>query len=139
MTKKTTVFSGHRPLENARMREIRAFINQWLLSPTVYCNYCGRPYFPDEKACCERPEIGRNVDFCGVIIQQNKDTLAGNLNDLGATANLGMRMGLSMPVDLLKRLEDWHRTRFGFKLFENRKALHEFMRAFPMFKICERI
>ena len=120
------------------MKEIRAFINNWLLDPLVYCNHCGRPRFIAGK-CCERPEIGRNIDFCGVIIQQNADTRATNLNELGATANLNMRMGLSMPIDLLKKLEDWHIKRFGFKLFENRKSLHKFMRYFPMFTVAEKI
>ena len=139
MAKLNTPFSGHKPLEDSRMKEIRKFINDWLMNPLVYCNYCGNAYFPKEKPCCERPEIGRNIDFCQVIIQQNKDTLLKNLNQYGATENLGMRMGLSMPIDLLKKLEYWHLKRFGHKLFDSKKNFRKFIKYFPMFAVCEKI
>jgi len=135
MAKLTNDFSGHQALEKSKYIELRKFINYWLTNQTVYCNNCGLPYFG--KICCDNPEIGKNFDHCWAVILQNK----ARQKDSGFAANQTktMRLGVSMPVNLLHALEKFSQEKLGEKLFVNQKDMHGFMKAFPMFAIAERI
>lgn len=139
MAKPVNSFTGHRPLEKGKYAEIRKFINLWLQEPQIYCGSCGFPYFPNEKVCCEHPQIGRNIDHCQLVIWNNKETLSNNLNVFGSNSGKTWRHGVSMPVDLMQRLEEFCKDTMGQKLFVNKKDFRGFMKSFPQFTTCERI
>jgi len=139
MAKLQTPLSGHHALERGKYKEIRAFINQWLLDPTVYCNNCGFPFFIGEKACCENPQIGKNIQHCHALFLQIAAERKTNLNSYGSNASKTLRQGVSLPPDLLTKLEQFCMNKWGVKLFENTKDLRGFMKAFPQFTTCERI
>jgi len=139
MAKPINSFTGHRPLEKGKYADIRKFINQWLLDQAIYCGSCGMPYFPDLPQCCEHRQLGKNIDHCLAVIQANRETLANNLNEFGSTEGKTWRNGVSMPVDLIQKLEVFCKEKWGEKLFVNIKDMRNFSRAFPQFRIVERI
>lgn len=137
MAKLTNDFSGHRPLEKGKYKEIRKFINAWLTNQEVYCNNCGLPYFGEK--CCDHPEIGKNFDHCWAVIIQNKARQKLSANDFASNKTGTMRLGLSMPVSLLHALEKFCKETIGQKLFVNQKDLRGFAKSFPQFTIMEKI
>lgn len=139
MAKLQTPLSGHHALEKGKYKEIRAFINNWLLDQTVYCNNCGFPYFIGEKECCDSPQIGKNIHHFQALMLQISAEKKTNLNAYGSNASKTMRIGVSLPPDLMTKLEQFCKEKWGEKLFVNQKDLHGFMKAFPMFTTCERI
>jgi len=139
MAKLTNSFTGHQVLEKGKYAEIRKYINRWLLDQKIYCGSCGFPYFPGEKACCNDPQIGKNIQHCLAVIQQNQKTKANNLNEFGSTKGKTWRHGVSMPIELMHELERFCQETMGQKLFVNKKDFRGFMKAFPQFTTCERI
>jgi hypothetical protein len=139
MTKLTTEFSGHKPLEKGRYKEYRKFINEWLTSQAIYCGNCGMPYFPTEKACCGSPRIGKNFDHCWAVVIQNKARRKESDNEFASNKTNTMRLGVSMPPALLRALETFSTEKLGRKLFDNKTDIRDFARAFPQFAIMERI
>jgi hypothetical protein len=135
MANKPHGFDSHEALEKGKYAEIRKFINNWLLDQTVYCNNCGLPFFGE--VCCDKPEIGKNLDHCWAVIIQNKARRLGR--GLASNQSKTMRLGLSIPVSLLYALEKFSKEKLGEKLFVNQQDMRGFMRAFPQFTICERI
>jgi hypothetical protein len=137
MSKLTNDFSGHNPLEKGKYAEIRKFINTWLTDQSVYCNSCGAPFFGE--ACCDSPQIGKNIDHCWAVITQNKARQDVRANAFASNATKTMRLGLSMPEGLLRDLERFCQEKLGQKLFVNQKDFRGFCRSFPMFMIMEKI
>lgn len=135
---KNNPFTGHVSLEKGMYAEIRQFINNWLMDQTVYCNACGSPYFPD-MVCCDTPQIGKNIDHCYAILRQNENRRAVRLNQFGSNEKKTLRIGLSMPQDLLRQLEKFSKERFGKKLFGTTKDFRKFIKNFPQFSVCERV
>lgn len=139
MSKPNNTFTGHRALEKGKYAELRKFINHWLTDQSIYCNNCGMPYFPKEKPCCEKPEIGKNFDHCWAVVIQNKARQKQSSNEYASNSTMTMRLGLSMPSQLLRSLEQFSLKRFQEKLFVNQKDFRRFCKAFPQFTIMERI
>ena len=139
MAKLQTAFSGHRVLEKAKYKAIRQFINDWLLDPTIYCNTCGFPYFSGEKPCCDNPLIGKNIQHCQALLLQIAAERKCNLNEYGSNKDKTLRHALSLPPDLIRKLERFCQEKLGEKLFVNTKDLRGFMKAFPQFVTMERI
>lgn len=125
--------------EKSKYIEIRKFINRWLLSPEIYCNTCGFPYFPGEKWCCDDPQIGKNIQHCQALMVQNRAIEKTNINPYGSNASKTLRHAVSMPPDLIIKLEKFCKERFGEKLFVNQKDFRGFCKAFPMFTVMEKI
>lgn len=119
------------------MNAIRAFINEWLKVPTLYCNNCGMNYF-DGMKCCDDPQIGNNRQVVEALILQNKDIRNSTLKDTAASLGNNMRFGISMPPKLLNDLERYFKQ-YNEKLFNNKKEMRLFMKHFPMFCIPEKI
>jgi hypothetical protein len=138
MAKKQTAFSGHHD-EKGKYKEIRAFINNWLLDPALYCNTCGFPYFPLEKACCDNPRIGKNIQHCQALLLQIAAERKCNNNEFGSNKDKTLRQAVSLPPDLMQKLEKFCKEKLGEKLFVNSKDLREFMKHFPQFTTCSRI
>lgn len=136
---KNSPLSGHHVLEKAKYSEIRKFINAWLLDPALYCNNCGFPYFPGSKPCCDKPQIGKNIQHCQALFLQIAAQKKTNLNEFGANSGKTLRHGVSLPPDLMAKLEKFCKEKFGEKLFTNKNDFRGFMKAFPMFCTCERI
>ena len=131
MSKKVTPFSGHQPLEKGKYSDIRKFILRWLEDPAIYCNNCGFPYFPGEQACCESPQIGKNLDHCWAVIIQNKARQKTRLNEYASNASKTFRLGVSLPDKLLSDLERFCQSTMGQKLFVNQKD-SEFCQRIPL-------
>jgi hypothetical protein len=134
-----TPLSGHVPLEEAKYKEIRGFINEWLADQTIYCGHCGFPYFPGTPTCCEYPLIGKNIQHLQALFIENEGRKNIRLNSYGSNAAKTMRITISMPQDLLRKLERWHLKRFGYKPFAEKKDLRKFMKHFPMFCVMDKI
>lgn len=139
MAKLQTPLSGHHALEKGKYAEIRKFINAWLLDPAVYCNTCGFPYFPGSKPCCDNPMIGKNIQHCQALFLQIAAQKKCNFNEFGSNKDKTLRMSVSLPPDLMQKLEKFCQEKLGEKLFVNSKDLRGFMKAFPMFTTAERI
>ena len=124
-----------------KFKAIRALINTWLKDQRVYCNNCGMvaiPEFLAVEACCESPQLGRNIEHYVGCTKQNKERQQMNIKETGATENNNMRYAVSMPPQLLTLLES-HFDKYDEKLFNNAKELHGFMREFPMFAVCTKV
>jgi hypothetical protein len=139
MAKLQTPLSGHHALEKGKYKAIRDYINQWLLDPTLYCNNCGFPYFIGEKTCCDNPQVGKNIQHCQALFLQIAAQRKTNLNEYGSNKDKSLRMGVSLPPDLMTKLENFCQEKLGEKLFVNQKDFRGFMKAFPMFCTAERI
>jgi hypothetical protein len=136
---KLNSFTGHHALEKGKYAEIRKFINLWLQEPNIYCANCGMPYFPGEIACCDVPMVGKNIQHLQALLLEIDARRKIRLNDFSSNSAKTMRLGLSMPPDLIRKLERFCQERFGEKLFVNQKDFRGFCKAFPMFTIMEKI
>ena len=139
MAKLQTALSGHHALEKGKYADIRKFINQWLLDPALYCNNCGFPFFIGEKACCENPQVGSNLQHCQALFIQIAAQRKTNLNEYASNASKTMRLGVSLPPDLMAKLEKFCMQKWGEKLFVNQKDFRGFIKAFPQFTTVEKI
>lgn len=124
------------------MGAINAFLNLWIKDPTLYCGNCGMVAIPEMLAvesCCDRPQIGRNVDHLRGSLKQNQLSKK-ELNDniYGSNKDNTLRHAVSMPVKLYQDLEQYFKQH-GEKLFNNNKELHEFMHKFPQLTIAEEV
>jgi len=110
----------------------RVVINTWLKDQSLYCNHCGldSKYFLATEACCENPQIGRNIDHMMGGVKQNKILREIAANDYGSTPDKTLRFAVSMPPRLLMILEKYFDDH-DEKLFNNNEELHAFMKAFP--------
>jgi hypothetical protein len=119
----------------SKIQAIRAFINLWLSDNTLYCNSCGDRFNAElwqHGACCDNPQIGRNLDHTYYAIKSIKQQRENNLNRHGSDKSKTMRMCVSLPARLMTDLENYFKT-YGEKLFNNESELHSFMKAFPQF------
>ena len=118
--------------------EVRLLINLWLKEQKYYCNWCGKDYTVG-VACCDNPQIGRNIDHARGIIKQNKELKATRKNVHASTDDKTIRLGVSMPPALYTYLDRFFRSYKQSKLFDNPSDLHSFMKRFPMFTIPQEV
>jgi len=126
---------------NNKMLAIKAFINTWLKDDTLYCATCGEHWNADYHkfdSCCNDPKFGRNADHIRAIAKQNKETIELQANDTGTTEDKSIRYGASIPPKLYRDLEAYFKSH-GEKFLETPKELHEFLKEFPVFKVCEKV
>lgn len=124
---------------NNKIQFIKALIGEWLKDQTIYCNNCGLPALTLHDRCCENPQIGKNIDHCRAVIKQNDIARRNLRNDLGATDNLTIRRGVSLPPKLSQFLNTIFRDKYNEKLFNDNKEFYAFMRSFPQFRIPKRV
>jgi hypothetical protein len=120
---------------------IKAFLNEWLKDPTFYCGNCltkFNPNFHVIESCCETPAFGRNIDHTRLVIKDNLRMKKDLLNETGATSKGVMRLGVNIPPQLYYDLERYFKAH-GEKFLADNKELREFMKAFPMFCIPNKI
>lgn len=118
----------------------KAFINTWLRDQTWYCNNCDMDYNPLNFPCCEKPQVGRNIDHLKGMIKENKIIQQTRKNEFASTDNKTLRWGISLPPRLYYALDKYFRSLTeGEKLFKDNQDLHEFMKEFPQFCIPEKI
>jgi len=121
---------------------MHAVINKWLKDPSVYCNECSQPYQPELGRCCENPHIGRNWDFCELLISENKVISHSRLNEFGSNKDKNLRWSLRLPPRLYETLNNYMKQH-GHKtgLFDPKKPsdLNKFMKRFPMFAIAKKV
>jgi hypothetical protein len=128
-----------------KIEAIQSFINTWLKDKAVYCNNCGLPFIDIKKAdgswdaCCETPQLGRNVDFAVAILKQNKMIRQTRKNETASNDDKTMRWGVSMPPMLYQDLESYFQKNYKEKLFKDNKELHTFMKRLPQFCVAERV
>jgi hypothetical protein len=118
----------------------RAVINTWLKDKTLYCNNCGKDFDPekDSPLCCDLPHIGRNIDHCKGIINQNKEISKTRLNEFGSNQDKNIRFGLSLPPSLFNVLDNFKKMHNQPGLFKEEGEINWFMKKFPEFKTCSR-
>jgi hypothetical protein len=73
------------------------------------------------------------------VVIQNKARQKINENPYASNVTKTMRLGVSLPPELLNALEKFSQEKLGEKLFVNQKDMHGFMKAFPQFMVAERI
>ena len=125
----------------SKVGAIKSFVNTWLKDTRYYCNNCGEEWnehFHIYESCCENPQFGRNIDHTKGLIEQNKETRAGQLKDTGATEKNTWRAAVSLPPRLYSDLERYF-GQYGEKLFNDNAELRAFMREFPQFCSCKKI
>ena len=122
-----------------RWEAAHAFINTWLKDQSKYCNNCGADYFPDLPYCCEKPQVGRNVDHTVGLIKQNAELRKMSRNVHASNETKTMRWGVSLPPRLFQALNSYFQQHLGHKLFAEKKDLREFAKRFKAFSIPERI
>ena len=120
---------------------IQAFINTWLKDSTIYCGNCDENWnadFHKFESCCDLPQFGRNADHVRGIAKQNKETMELMKNDTGSTDDKSLRYGASIPPRLYRDLETYFKSH-GEKFLDTPNDLHAFLKAFPVFKVCNKV
>ena len=119
----------------------RAIINVWLKDQTLYCNNCGKEFRPerDNPMCCDMPHIGKNIDHCKGIIDQNKELMKTRKNDFASTKGKDIRWGLSLPISLFYTIDSWKKGQGMKGLFMDDGEITWFMKKFPCFRIANRV
>lgn len=129
-------------IKTTKWKAVRALINTWLKDESFYCNHCGLDAHPAlllKESCCENPQIGRNKDHYVGCVKQNKAISQQSKKSTGATDSGAMRHAIALPPRLMSFLENHFRDNYGEKLFNDKKELHQFMREFPVFCVCEKV
>lgn len=121
-----------------KQKAFEAVINMWLKDKTMYCNNCGTPFI-DHPFCCEDPQIGRNIDHCKGVINQNKELMKTRLNDFASNKDKTMRWGLSIPPGLHTLLDQYKKMHGLPGLFKEEGEIAWFMKKFPAFNTCKRV
>lgn len=120
---------------------IKSFLSEWLKDPTFYCGNClerWNPNYHTIESCCESPAFGRNIDHTRAVIKDNKRIKDTLLKETGANKDSTFRMGVNLPPQLYYDLDRYFKAH-GEKFLSDQKELREFMRAFPMFCIPNKI
>lgn len=115
----------------------RAVINTWLKDKAMYCNNCGTD-FVNDPFCCEDPQIGRNIDHCKGVINQNRELAKTRLNDFGSNEDKNIRWGLSLPPGLYNVLDNFKKMHNQPGIFKEEGEIVWFMKKFPEFKVCNK-
>lgn len=125
---------------NNKEPAFRAIINTWLKDQSLYCNNCGEPFNPskDSPECCDMPHIGRNIDHCKGVVDQNKELMKTRLNETGSTKDKSIRWGLSLPISLFYMLDNYKKSLNRPGLFKEEGEIVWFMKKFPQFKIASK-
>lgn len=123
---------------NNKEEAFRALINGWLKDQTLYCNNC-LEFYKQDVVCCENPHVGRNMDHCKGVIDQNKMLRETRANDFASTKDKSMRWGISMPPDLLRIMDKYKKSLDQPGLFKEPGEIEWFARKFPQFAVCKRV
>ena len=122
-----------------RDEAIHAIINVWLKDKTPYCNNCNENYPGEYFPCCENPQVGRNMDHCRGLINQNKEFQKTRLNSYASTADKTLRWGASLPPRLYLYLNSYCKENGEDGLFNEKYDVIWFAKKFPQFAIPERL
>ncbi len=119
----------------------RAIINVWLKDKALYCNNCGKSFNPlkDSPLCCEEPHIGKNIDHCKGLVDQNKARTSTRKNQYASVQDKTIRWGISMPIGLFYVIDNWKTSQGKPGLFKEKGELHWFMKTFKAFRIPEKV
>jgi len=119
----------------------RAIINTWLKDQTFYCNNCGKTFdkMKDSPFCCEEPHIGKNIDHCKGIIDQNKEMSKSRKNKFASVDSKTFRWGLSLPINLFYTIDNWKKGQGKEGLFREKGEITWFMKKFPQFRIPKKV
>ena len=131
-------------LTNSKEVAIRAFIHEWLKDDTRYCNGCGTVFVEPPEGCaydpcCDKVHIGANLTFLWMLIQENKQLKESRANAYASNQKMTMRWGLSMTPRLLHDLEQYSMNTLKEPLFKDSNEMSDFMKAFPQFRVCEKV
>lgn len=124
---------------NNKEEAFRAVINTWLKDQTLYCNGCGEFYKPEKFPCCEAPQVGRNMDHCKGVVDQNKMVRETRKNDFASTEDKSIRWGISMPPDLLRTLDRYKKSLKQPGLFKEPGEIVWFAKKFKEFAVCKTV
>ena len=135
-----------------RWDAIRAFVNEWLKDPSLYCNNCMMPYKENPVGpCCDDPFIVNNHLACELVAKQNAEIKKTRNNEFGSNKNHSLRWGASIPPKLIFDVERYLKKcaiEQGYdpvqegKLFRTKyfkKDLRRFLKTFPAFSIPEKV
>lgn len=117
----------------------RDFVNLWLKEPTMYCNNCDTDYIPNTPPCCEKVQLGNNMQHTTSLVKALKEIRETRINQFASTKTNTIRWGVSLPPRLYHDLNRYFKLNFGHKLFDNQKNMRQFAKKFPEFKVPERI
>lgn len=131
-------------LTNCKETALRAFISEWIKDDTKYCNNCGMidiepPEGCVKDICCEKPQIGTNLLFLYMIIQENKLLRESRRNIFASNKDKSMRWGISIPPRLLHDLEQYSMNELKEPLFKDSNEMNDFMNSFKEFRVCEKV
>lgn len=124
---------------------IKSFLNQFLQDETLYCNHCGMIYTPCpvgcvETPCCDKPQIGNNKQILEAFALEQKRIRQTRLNEYASNKQKNFRLSLSFPPRLMHDLEQYCMNELKEPLFrEDGSDLNDFMRAFPIFCVPEKV
>ena len=129
-------------LTNCKETAIRSFINLWAKDTTLYCSTCGSIYtkppegIPDEP-CCEKPQLGTNLQHLYWVIKENQMIRKTRLNQYASNKDKTIRWALAMPPRLLHDLEQYSLNTLKEPFLRDNGEMNDFARSFPQFRTCE--
>jgi len=94
---------------------------------------------PWDFPCCENPQVGRHIDHLRGVIKENRMIRETRKNKFASTEDKSIRWGISLPPKFFKDLCDAFEKTYGEKLLRDNNDLHEFMKEFPPFCVCEEV
>lgn len=118
---------------------VRCLLNLILKDTRLYCNNCDNDYDEKEPICCESPQIGSHMTHLKAVAKQNESHRELMKDEFGSMKNKDMRWGISMPPRVFHILNKTFLRTYNEKLFRDQKDMHKFMKAFPAFKVCNKI
>lgn len=120
-------------------KAFKTVINIWLKDQRLYCNWCGEIFGQVPFPCCENPQVGRNLDHCRGVIEENKALRKELDNEMAMTPSMNIRYGINMPPALFNVLEAYCKIHGDKGLFAEKADLRWFMKKFPMFMVGSRV
>lgn len=123
---------------NNKEEAFRAVINTWLKDETMYCNNC-LEFYKEGVVCCDTPQVGRNMDHCKGVIDQNKILRETRANDFASTEDKSIRWGLSLPPDLIRTFDNYKKSLGQPGIFKEPGEIVWFAKKFPAFAVCKRV
>ena len=104
-----------------------------------YCNNCGETFDKTRFPCCEEPMVGDHMRHLKAIMKQNRERKEIMTKDTGATEDNSWRWGISLPPYIFNVWSKAFEKTYKEKFIENEKDLHGFMKAFPAFRVCNKV
>jgi len=131
-------------LTNSKETALRAFIEEWIKDPTLYCSSCGDKYIPcpegcEPFVCCNRMQICTNLVALWGVIQENKILRETRNNSFASNDKKDFRFAMSLPPKLLFDLEEYSINQLKEPLWQDYSEQNDFMKAFPQLCIPERV